>query len=476
MRSEVWLNQHALILPFTDYVEILVASRILNLARSFVRNDAGNVAMMTSVALLVIVGAIAMALDMSKGINNKSRLADATDAVALVLAKSGLDNQSDLERLATNYLTEHYPGEAGTYLKILSITKDGDAVTVQMINESENSFGAFLGDETEDISVSATAVWSQRALDMVLVLDTTLSMEGSRLTSLKTAAADMVDVIEGFNNEDFRISVVPFSNYVNVGMSNRYQSWMSVPLDSSSTTNVCRMKRDVTSTSNCRTVSGTYDRDGVSTPYSRQQCDHTYGPEYEECGPSTSTQKWYGCVGSRDEPYDTRVDFNGRKFPGLLNIRCGAEVLPMTSNLTSVRSRISSLNAIGNTYMPAGLMWGWRTLTSDHPFRHTAEPKAQKVMVLMTDGDNTRSKNGDSHEGGDTADANSKTTAICEAIKDEDILVYTIAYEVKDSATKSLLRDCATTRAFYFNARNASELNKAFEDIANSLTELRISA
>jgi hypothetical protein len=47
---------------------------------------------------------------------------------------------------------------------------------------------------------------------------------------------------------------------------------------------------------------------------------------------------------------------------------------------------------------------------------------------------------------------------------------------VTNGATKSLLRDCATTRSFYFNARNASELNKAFEDIANSLTELRISA
>lgn len=126
---------------------------------------------------------------------------------------------------------------------------------------------------------------------MVLVLDTTLSMEGARLTSLKTAATDMVNTIESFDNDNFRLAVVPFSNYVNVGLSRRYESWMSVPHDTSTTTNVCRNKRDVTGTSNCRIVSGVRDRDGVKVPYTRKKCDRTYGPQYQVCGPRTVTQK-----------------------------------------------------------------------------------------------------------------------------------------------------------------------------------------
>lgn len=132
--------------------------RIRNLYRSFIRNKDGNVAMMASIAMVVLVAAAALSIDMSKGINNKSRLSDATDAVALLLAQSGLETQSDLKRAANEFLSETYPGQSGAYLKILSITKDGDAVTVKMANVSENAFGSVLGSEGEDISVSETAV------------------------------------------------------------------------------------------------------------------------------------------------------------------------------------------------------------------------------------------------------------------------------------------------------------------------------
>lgn len=453
-----------------------MSHHIRNLWQSFIRNKDGNVAMMASIAMVVVVGAVGVAMDMSKGINNKSRLGDATDAVALLLAKSGLETQSDLEHAADDFLSQSYPGDSGSFLKILSITKDGDAVTVKMANVSENTFGSLRSSESEDVSVSATAVWSQRALDMVLVLDTTLSMEGTRLTSLKTAATDMVNTIDSFDNDDFRIAVVPFSNYVNVGMSRRHKSWISVPRDTSTTKNVCRTKRDRTSRTNCRKVSGFRDRDGVKVPYTKRVCDNTYGPKYEVCGPETVTKEWNGCVGSRNKPYDLRTDIKGRKIPGLLKKQCGVELLEMTSSLAAARSTISNLKAVGNTYMPSGLMWGWRTLTSEQPFRNTVKPKTEQVMVLMTDGENTRSKNGDQHEGSDKADADKKTHDICQAVKNEKITIYTIAYEVKDSSTQSLLQNCASGRTNYFNARNAQELNKAFEAIAESLSELRISA
>jgi Flp pilus assembly protein TadG len=329
---------------------------VREVGQSFRRNEGGNVAMMKAIALVFIVGAVAVSLDMSKGVSNKSRLSDTTDAMALFLAKSGFETQVDLQRAATEYMAKSYPGEDGNFLKILSISKDGDAVTVKMADVSENSFGGIVDAEGEYVSVSATAVWSQRTMDMVLVLDTTLSMEGTRLTSLKRAATDMVNTIDKPGSDNFRISVVPFSEYVNVGLSRRYERWMAVPNDTSTTSNVCRKKRDVTSKSNCRTIRGTRDRDGVTVPHTYQKCDRTYGPEYEVCGPRTVSKKWYGCVGSRSEPYDLRADFQGRKIPGLLNERCGAEILEMTSSFAAARSTISNLSARGNTYMPSGLM------------------------------------------------------------------------------------------------------------------------
>jgi len=47
---------------------------------------------------------------------------------------------------------------------------------------------------------------------------------------------------------------------------------------------------------------------------------------------------------------------------------------------------------------------------------------------------------------------------------------------VNDTATKSMLTRCATDGSKFFDASNASELNKAFQAIAEALNELRISA
>lgn len=121
-------------------------------------------------------------------------------------------------------------------------------------------------------------------------------------------------------------------------------------------------------------------------------------------------------------------------------------------------------------------MWGWRTLSSDATLLLTVKPKTERVPVLMTDGENTRSKNGNKHEGSSKADADNKTSEIYSTVKSEEITVHTIAYEVTDATTNSLLQNCASGRQRYFNARNAQQLERAFNEIADSLSDSRISA
>jgi len=59
-------------------------------------------------------------------------------------------------------------------------------------------------------------------------------------------------------------------------------------------------------------------------------------------------------------------------------------------------------------------------------------------------------------------------------VNDTRITVYTIAYEVNDTRTENLLRNCASQAGNYFDASSAQELREAFDVIATSLTELRI--
>lgn len=409
---------------------------VRNVGQSFKKSDRGNVAVMTAVALLVVVGATALSLDISQGVNTKSRLADATDSLSLLLAKGRITEQAEMREVAEEYLAENYPALTGDKIEIISLSWEDDAVTVKLSNVSDNSFGSFLGSNKIDVSVASTAVFSRKPMDIALVLDSTGSMGGSRMTTLKSAGTDMVDLIDEYSNGNVRISVVPFATNVNVGLSQRNASWANVLPD--------RAYR-------------------AATPITS----------------AVSERKWEGCVGSRNAPNHMSVRYSGRKVPAVYkhdNAWCGQPLQPLTTSFSSVKASINSLVASGNTYMPAGLLWGWRTLDDSSPFAHSTPDDTEKALILMTDGQNTVSKNGIHHRGGGSGNADQTTASLCNAIKDDEIIVYTIAYEVSNTATRNLLQGCASEEANYFDARNSAELKKAFEDIANALIEVRISS
>jgi Flp pilus assembly protein TadG len=404
--------------------------------QSYRRNERGNVAMMTAVSLLVIVGATALSLDVSNGVNTKSRLADATDSLSIVLAKSRVQDQAQMRKIAQDFIDDNYPATSGEKIEILSLTWDGDAVTVQLSDVSENSFGSFWGRKNTNVSVASTAEFSRKLMDIALVLDSTGSMSGTKMSNLKSAATDMVDIIDDYSDTNVRMSVVPFSDYVNVGVSQRNESWSKVLPD--------QRARPATANSKARPA-----------------------------------LKWEGCVGSRNVPNNLRVGYNGRKIPALYNgqVTCGTEMLPLTTDFNTVKDRINSLVASGWTYMPSGIIWGWRTLDEGEPFAHYTADGTEKVMILMTDGENTRAKNGIMHnQAGQNDKADQTTRDLCRSMKDDRVTVYTIAYEVNDSATRDLLKGCASADANYYNAQNAAQFKKAFEDIANTLTDVRISS
>jgi len=449
-------------------------TKLANTAARFKKDNAGNFAIMAAATVAVLIAGLAVSVDVSNGYFAKQRLQDTTDAIALLAARGQIETQADLDAAANEYLQLIYPGAEGVNISLESITRDGDLVTVSATNKIPTYFTGIFGSSGMDIGAASQALYSNRNLDIALVLDTTFSMNGSKLGSLKVAANNLVDTFEDFENENLRVSVVPFAQYVNVGTSRRNANWLDVPADEE----IFFQRRDVISRTNCRTVPNNGTRDGVAVGGTRQQCDVVRGPEYTDSRIAT----WQGCVGSRLAPNHERVDFGGNRIPGILNSqgRCGTEIRPLTTNMNQVKQTINALNAEGNTYIPAGLAWGWRALDNREPLTEAAGLPAgdtDKVMVIMTDGENFRSKDGILHslrDGGN--DANRTTQRLCDRIKNDDIQVFTIAYEVTDTPTQNLLRNCATSNGNFFNATNAQELNDAFQAIGNSLNELRITA
>ena len=212
------------------------------------------------------------------------------------------------------------------------------------------------------------------------------------------------------------------------------------------------------------------------TPVQVNVCDWNYGAPVEVCG--TYTSEWRGCVGSRPYPLNIQDGTYSTPVPGLLDTWCGPEIVPLTHDQTALNAAISGMTAWGDTYIPSGLVWGWRMLSPGAPFDETQHGKipqtVKRYVVLMTDGMNTRSPNYPDNWGGDTALANTLTAELCANIKADGINIFTIAFEVTDNTIKNILRKCASNPSQFFDAGNAGHLAAAFKKIGASLASLRL--
>jgi hypothetical protein len=164
------------------------------------------------------------------------------------------------------------------------------------------------------------------------------------------------------------------------------------------------------------------------------------------------------------------------------------------------------MQAVGGTEIPTGMSWGWRMLSprwrsqwggqmnaNGQPYDYNT-PLMYKVAIMMTDGDNDISYNVYSAYGypntgqlGATACSgsnctlgesrlNTRTTQICDSMKANGIIIYTIALGSSVSVTgQNLLRACATSSDYYFLSPTTNELQAIFRQIGDSLANLRIS-
>jgi hypothetical protein len=72
------------------------------------------------------------------------------------------------------------------------------------------------------------------------------------------------------------------------------------------------------------------------------------------------------------------------------------------------------------------------------------------------------------------------TAGLCTQMKSRGIKIYSVVLDVQDNdpggkAIKEVYRQCASSKQFYFDAKDTDELQLAYKTIANSLLRLRIS-
>ncbi|MGV8832468.1 MAG: hypothetical protein ACOH2N_10865 [Devosia sp.] len=202
-------------------------------------------------------------------------------------------------------------------------------------------------------------------------------------------------------------------------------------------------------------------------------------------------------------------------------------ILPLTSTPSSVTSTINTMQAEGGTNIHEGTAWGARVLSPSEPFSQgdAFGTATSKVMIVMTDGENTsynlgnycsstqlglngscynsaygfpynsRNTSTTSSSAGNierigvlgtsnnnlVAEMNTRTNQTCENAKAAGITIYTIglatdqAQQSSQAVVEKMLTDCASTSQRAFFPQTPGELRAVFENIANDLSALRLS-
>jgi Flp pilus assembly protein TadG len=246
---------------------------LASLIRRFGKNNSGQFAIMMSLISLPLLAAVGLSVDYSYAVQTRSRLRDANDAAALFAAreykKSGVLPSNDT---ILGFLTSNFnKSSADIDPDIKNITVKDMVVTIDAHVSAPVFIMGIFGHDTVEISTTSSVTVGQSTnLEIALVLDTTKSMEAytgnssdeldpdhtyfnppkgdvTRIEALKYSAIGFASAI--FDNPGLapisRMSVVPFANYVNVGVSRRNEPWLDVPADSGSTGTACYNTQDV---------------------------------------------------------------------------------------------------------------------------------------------------------------------------------------------------------------------------------------
>lgn len=418
----------------------------------FLRNRDGGVAPMLAMAALPMFGLVGAAVDYSRAASARTAMQAALDASALMLSKDAQTlNGTDLIQRSTDSFkanftrpeahdvavaTEFTSPEAGSFSLKLTATAKVSAIFTKMLGQSE-------------INLSATSevLWGIKKLNLALVLDNTGSMSSSaKMTNLKTAAHNLLTTLKNAAKQpgDIKVAIVPFATDVNAGTANVNAPWIDWT-DWDAANGSCS-NNNYNSKNSCLSHGKVWTPDPHST--------------------------WNGCVNDRDQNNDVANTPTVAGAPATLfrahqASNCPTSAMPLSEDWTALNAKIDQMTPAGNTNVTIGLSWGFQMLSPVEPFNAPAPATdLDKVIVLMTDGENTQNR-----WTSNSSSIDARTTKACDNVKAANIKLYTV--RVIDGDV-TLLKGCATKPSMYYDVQQAVQLTSVFSSIAQNLANLRI--
>lgn len=203
--------------------------RLRRFAARLAEAQRGNVAMIFALALPALVLMTLGGVDIHRASTVRVNLQDALDAATLAAARSSYTTDAELTAVGLAALKANLQAYPDITLREdrTTFTLNSEQVVIAssvvdvktlVANIFLPPYGQFMDDKLP-VGAHSEVNRSSKNLEVALVLDITGSMSGSRITALKDAANDLVDMVVQDLQTPFysKMSIIPYSMGVNLG-------------------------------------------------------------------------------------------------------------------------------------------------------------------------------------------------------------------------------------------------------------------
>lgn len=457
-----------------------VKSVLQRAARRFAGDRRGNYGMMMAVLAPMLFLGVGFGINIAQVSTARSNLLAALDSAVTSTARdltTGTIEETEARGSVEAFLFANgqrafSEGDRIT-LDSIVIDKTKKTVAAQASVVVDVAFPLFGASNQQKITTESAAVYSDRKIEVAMMLDLTGSMKKTwtddKLGDLQKAAKNAVSKLLAYNkgaNPRVRIALVPYANAVNVGKS---IAQASVFVERS------MAEREQAPSSN--------DPKLVLTAPRPDYCatERKGADQYNDNGPASSMVN-----------RDYLLDGHSNRKDYLPSVTCPATAMvPLTTSQTTLDAAIDSFVADGGTAGHIGVQWTWYMLserwasvvgTSAAPAKADSR-KVGKYAILMTDGEFNLSyfdvaDAPDAYNPSGKAKTRESATTLCAAMRKAGIEIFTIGFKLNDEKAKETMRSCASPDTpsiqHYFDTSTGSELDAAFQKIVENLERLAL--
>ena len=409
--------------------------------RRFTLSRSGGVALIFGLSFIPLSLLTLTAIDFHRASTVKAALQDAIDSASLAAARNqSATTTAAIQTIGNNVLAANMQSFPDVSLGTATFTLSGDGTVNGVVHALVTPLVAnmFIGGPI-DVSATSEVKRSSKSLEVALVLDTTGSMAGSKISDLRTAANDLVDlVVQTVQTPNYtKVAVVPYAQSVNAGT---YATTFRGAIDTASASITGATKANpvvITANGHGRAIG---DRIYISGVSGMTQLN---GKAYTISARTTNTITLSGVNGTKFSNFSgsggkvycanagcryyayTAADGSARvnEYSNCVTERTGANAytdvapstalvgrhypdssgncittsfMPLSSDKAALHTLINSLTDNGTTAGQIGIAWGWYMLS---PSWGSLWPAAEnrpaaygtdellKVAIIMTDGE-----------------------------------------------------------------------------------------